>query len=183
MWGPRPADRTRKLTVPSRMLTSVPSCMEGLASSAASARTAARPPAVLVARPHVADVRHHLAREEVRVVEDEVFRHRADLEQHHQVADAERADALRELLADGGRAPRDDVALVEVLLPVERLADLLGLGADPRLCSRLERLYRAVARRLGEALPDAQALLVKIMHVREVHSFRFCIGGRHRHEL
>src|SRR2546425_7156204 len=37
-----------------------------------------------------------------------------------------------------------------VLLPVQRLADLLRLGADLRLGPRLERLHRAVARRLGK---------------------------------
>src|SRR5712691_6138260 len=133
------------------MLTSVPSFMEGLASSVASARTTARPPAVLVAGPHVAHVRQDLTREERGVVERQILRHRADLEQHHQVADAEALDALGELLADRLGAPGDHVALVEIFLPVEGLADLLRLGADLRLGPRLERLHRAIARGLREA--------------------------------
>src|SRR5947208_13721077 len=142
------------------MLTSVPSFMAS--SAAISARTATRPPAVLVARPHVAHVRQDLTREQRGVVEGQILRHRADLEQHHQVADAEALDALGELLADRLGAPGDHVALVEILLPVERLADLLRLGADLRLGPRLERLHRAVARGLREALPDIQALLVEV---------------------
>src|SRR5207247_8455195 len=99
------------------------------------------------------------------------------------VADPEALDALGELLADGLRAAGDHVALVEILLPVERLADLSRLGADLRLGARLERLHRSVARRLREALPDVQALLVKIMDVREIESFRFRIRVGHAHEL
>src|SRR5438552_10771907 len=139
-------------------------------------RDARRPPPILVAGPQVADVRQHLAGEERRVVEREVLRHRADLEEHHQVADAEALDALGELGPHRGRTPGDDVALVEVLLTVERLADLLRLGADLRLGPRLERLHRPVARRLGEALPDAETLLAALLHVRVLESFRL----RHR---
>src|SRR3989441_13172893 len=70
-----------------------------------------------------------------------------------------------------------------VLLPVQRLADLLRLGADLRLGPRLERLHRAVARRLGKAFPDVEALLVEVVHVREVEALRLGVGVRDAHEL
>src|SRR3989441_10509494 len=70
-----------------------------------------------------------------------------------------------------------------VLLPVQRLADLLRLGADLRLGPRLGRLHRPGARRLGEALPDVQTLLVEIVHVREVEALGLGGGIRDTHEL
>src|SRR5439155_12652296 len=148
-----------------------------------SVRRARRPPAILVARPEVAHVGHDLVREEGRVVEYEILRHRADLEQHHEVADAETLDALGELLADRRGAARDHVALLEVLRPVERLANLPGLRADLCPDTRLQRLQCPVAGRFGEALPDVQALLVEVMHVRRIEALGLGVGVGDADEL
>ena len=74
-----------------------------------------------------AETRQHLAAEEVDVLQGELVRHGADLEEHHQVADVEPLDHLvLQPVADGGGAAGDDVALVHEVA----VAELLGvLGA------------------------------------------------------
>ena len=86
------------------------------------------------------------------------------------MADAKSLDALGELLADRRGTARDDVALIEVLAPVERLADASRLGPDLRPGAGLDRLDGAIAGRLREAFPDVQALLIEVVYVREVLS-------------
>src|SRR5262249_36210293 len=177
---------TRKLTAPPRTSTRRSAGISGTASFARSRRSVPRaggPPAILVAGPHVADVRHDFRCEELGVLERQLLRHAADLEQHHQVADAQRPDALGELLAHGLGAAGDDVALVEVLPPVERLAHATGRRADLRPRTALHCLHRSVAGRFREALPDVQALLVEVVHVREVLALGLGVGLRHADEL
>jgi hypothetical protein len=99
------------------------------------------------------------------------------------VADAETLDALGELLAHGPRTPRDHVALLEVLRPVERLADLPGLRADLGPDAGLQRLQRPVTGRFGEALPDVEAFLVEVVHVGGVEALGLAVAVGHAHEL
>src|SRR5262249_6730494 len=144
---------------------------------------ARRPPAVLVAGPLVADVRHDFLREELGVLERQLLRHAADLQQDHQVPDPQALDAVGELLADRRGAARDDVALIDVLAPVERLARLARRGADLRARAALHGLHGAVAGRFREPFPDVQALLIEVVHVREVLALGLRVGLRHAHEL
>src|SRR6266852_256529 len=170
--APPPAASTRKVTAPPRISTVRSSGIKPLRRARARSRRpvpgARGPPAVLVAGPEVTDVGHDLLREELGVLQRQLLRHAADLEQHHQVADPQGLDALGELLPDRGGAAGDDVALVQVLAPIERLADATCRGPDLRSRPALHRLHGAVARRLGEAFPDVQALLVEVVHVREI---------------
>ncbi len=118
--GRCPADSTWKVTSPPQTVTS---CSRGRRSRLAMAVASRRwPPAILPPGQRSRTCGMHLAREEAGVVQRQVLRHAADLEQDHQMADAQALDALAELLAHGGGAARDDVSLVDVLAPVERLA-------------------------------------------------------------
>src|SRR5262245_30258094 len=99
------------------------------------------------------------------------------------MSDAQALDAVRELLANRLGAAGDDVALVDVLAPVERLARLARRRAHLRAAAALDGLHRPIARRLGEAFPDVQALLIEVVHVLEIFALGLRVGLRHAHEL
>src|SRR6266849_6734710 len=64
--------------------------------------------------PEAAEGGEDFAGEEIHVLQGQLVGHGADLQQHHQVADAEALDHLfLEALAHGGGAARDDVALLD----------------------------------------------------------------------
>src|SRR5208282_2526532 len=55
-----------------------------------------RPPAVFpLIVPQITEVRLHLTGEEIDILERQLVRHRSDMQQHHQVTDAETLDGLR----------------------------------------------------------------------------------------
>src|SRR5207245_8822353 len=78
---------------------------------------------------------------------------------------------------------RDDVALIHVLTPVERLAGLARRGAHLGAAAVLHRLHGAVAGRLREAFPDVQTFLIEVVHVREIFALGLRDGLRDAHEL
>jgi hypothetical protein len=64
----------------------------------------------------VAESRQHVPREQLDVLQRQLVAHRPDVQEHHQVSDAQLPDRLLELLAHGGRAPGDDQPVVDKIL-------------------------------------------------------------------
>ena len=132
---------------------------------------ALRPPAVLpFVVPDVADVGEDFAGEEVDVLERQLVRHRADVQEHHQVADAQVLDRLLKPIADRRRAAGDDEALLDEVL--EREVRQLVAHAAHVLELLLHRVHEApvvlVAGRRSELRRDVQALVVEVADVRVV---------------
>src|SRR5439155_1339195 len=97
-------------------------------------------------------------------------------EEAEHVPDAQPLDHLLHLLADGLRAAGDDVAVVDELLPGERRELAERVLGELREGARLERLDRAVARRVGEARVDVQAAVEEVADVLGVELFGLPIG-------
>src|SRR5206468_6706477 len=84
-------------------------------------------PALVV--PGVAKSGHHLASEELHVLERQLVRHRTDLQEHHQIADAKPLDDFfLESITDGRWAAGDDVALLDEV-SVAKSLEILGATA------------------------------------------------------
>src|SRR5487761_905345 len=67
------------------------------------------PPLVFpLAIPDIAEVWQHLFAEQLDVLHRQLMRHRADMQEHHQIADAQFLDRLHQLLSDGLGRARDD---------------------------------------------------------------------------
>ena len=64
-------------------------------------------------------MRQHLAREQIDVLLAQLGRHRAEMQERQQMADAQPLDAVQQLLAHGLRAADDDEAAVEEVLGLE----------------------------------------------------------------
>src|SRR3984893_2782709 len=117
--------------------------------------------------PEAAERRQHFAGEEVHVLQGQLVGHGADLDEHHEVADAEALDHFfLEALADGGGAARDDVTLLDEVAVVQ----LLGIlrPADGVARGGLEAAVVLIARRREPCGGDVEALVIEVLHVPRV---------------
>src|SRR5260370_13831136 len=183
--GPAPWTWTRIGTRPCQttavcVVIAPASWMTGLAWRAGglpAAAQALRPPVVLPALviPDLAQPGQHLAREEIDVLERQLVRHRADLHQHHQVADVETLDDLLDQTPlDGGRAARDHVALLHEVLVAPRLGIF---GSAHRVAVGRQQAAVVLVARRREPLPrHVQALVVEVLDVLRVVVFRLRVG-------
>src|SRR5262249_2222205 len=81
----------------------------------------------------LAGARHHLRREQVRVMEDRLPRHVPVVEHAHEVADVERVGQLGQAIDDRVGAAGDDVAALDDVLPGQ--VWILHLGRRLHLAS------------------------------------------------
>ena len=99
------------------------------------------------------------------------------------MADAEPLHGIGELLADGARAPGDDVPLFHIVLPAHlqgRLCRFLTSLGPSRIPHRVDR---AVAGGLRERRVYPQHLLVEVFDVLGVVFLGLFIGFRYTHKL
>src|SRR5215472_2740152 len=151
------------------------------------------PPAVLPLGEQVLELRHHLLREQLRVVAREVFGHVAELQQQHEMTDVEVDRDLFELFGDlVGRADDDVAALddlrhlageeLELVLVAGRRGSAGGLrhlALNPRALCRLAGI--AWWRRVFRA--DVEAAAVEILRGLRVELQRLLAGRGDAHEL
>ena len=114
--------------------------------------------------PGVSQVWQHFPGEEVDVLQSQFVRHRADLQEDHEVAHAQALDDLfPEPVANGGRAARDDVSLLHEV----PIAQALGiLGAAHRIGHGCDEASVVLVSRRGE--PDSgyvETLVVEVLDV------------------
>ena len=98
------------------------------------------------------------------------------MHQAEDVADPKALDQLLHLLAYRFGRPGDDVAAVDQILPAH-----VGIVPRRRLSelrqrASLDRLYGAIARRVGEPRIDVQASVVEVVHMRSKEPFGLGVG-------
>src|SRR5690349_21778606 len=156
----RPSCRGRALRLTARRL------VEAARDRTFVRRKPLRRPAVLELAPDAAEVGRDLRREEVRRAVGQLDRRRADVAAEREMPDAERARELVELLADGRRRSRDDVALLAELLPRLVLAHVLARVADLRDDAGAHRRLADVAGRARRPRIEVEALVEEVVDVR-----------------
>ena len=95
----------------------------------------------------------------------------------------ERLHRLAQTLAHRLGRARDHIALIDEVLPLQAFTAHRSLIADLAKNSGLDRLHRAIARRVGEAVINVEASVVEVVHVRRVVLLRLLVGLRHGDDL
>src|SRR5260370_41962546 len=90
---------------------------------------------------------------------------------------------LAQTLAHGFRRARDDVTLLEEVLPCKALAPESGAAADLAKQPRTNRADGAIAGGVGETAIDVQAAVIEAVHVRRVIALGLLVGLGDRHAL
>ena len=119
---------------------------------------------------------HYLAGEQLGVFAGQFRGHTADLEQYHQVADAEQFAGFGQLLAHGFGAAADDMTLPDVVGPLVFGGGALGFLAHLGAQGFADGIQGAVAGRFGEGRIDAQHLFVEVLDVLLVVFFGLLVG-------
>ena len=136
------------------------------------------PPAVVVLPlgPHVAQVRHHLLGEQLGAVAGLPVRHVAVVHQAEHVPDPQRRDQVLHPVDHRLGAPGDDVAGLDQLTPGGVGEQLLH--RRPELVERagLDRVDRAVTRRVREPGVHVQAAVEEVEHVLAVEPLGLLVG-------
>src|SRR5438874_4030191 len=130
----------------------------------------------VVVLPDSLEMRHDVAREELGRVARLVGGHIANMDAADYVPDAQCLDQLLHALAHGFGTAGNDVAEFNQLLPGQAcpLAEVRSGQLPQEL--RLDRLYRAVARRLDKAWEDVQTAIEKIRNMRAIKPLRLEVG-------
>ncbi len=112
--------------------------------------------------------------------------HRADVQEHHQVADPQVLDGPLELVAHGRRAAADHELVVDEVLErhlLEAGERLRGAGGGARPDAVLEAPEVLVPGRRQVGRRDVQALVVEVLDVLGVVLLGLRVGLAHRDEL
>src|SRR5262249_32589461 len=133
--------------------------------------------------PHRTECRGDLTEEQIDVLQREFMRHRAELQQDHEVADAQVLARLLELIAHRGWTATDDKLVIGKIFKAS-LLETEDLPRNSRIAQRIAQAPVILVARRAEPLGwDVQELMVEVFNVSGIVCFGASIGLRDRHQL
>src|SRR5262249_5955434 len=110
-------------------------------------------------------------------------RHTAELTQDHKMARMQFFSGIFEPLTYGGRAPTDDIPLIQQILPGQCAAQPGGTVTNLGGETGAQRFLGTVPRRIGKALEDVQTFIIEVVGVGIVVTLSGGVRLCHSHQL
>src|SRR5262249_28679377 len=133
--------------------------------------------------PHWTERRGDLTEEQIDVLQREFMRHRAELQQDHEVADAQVLARLLELIAHRGWTATDDKLVIGKIFKAS-LPEAEELPRNSRITQRIAQTTVILVARWAEPLGrDVQELMVEVFNVSGIVRFGAGIGLRYGRQL